>query len=39
MDIESQIEFFFHWCVCSFDLFNWDAPSTPVEAVRAALLR
>ena len=39
MDIESQIEFFFHWCVCWFDLFNWDASSTPVEAVRAALLR
>ena len=26
VDIQSKIEFFFHWCVCLFDLLNWNAP-------------
>ncbi|MBA2435706.1 MAG: hypothetical protein H0V54_11625 [Chthoniobacterales bacterium] len=35
MDIESQIEFFIHWCVCLFELLNCNAPA---PAVGAALL-
>src|SRR6266700_5996310 len=25
VDIQSKIEFFFHWCVCLFDLLNCNA--------------
>jgi hypothetical protein len=39
VDIESKIEFLFHWCVCLFELFKLERSGTlVVPAVRAALL-
>ncbi len=36
VDIQSKIEFFFHWCVCLFELFKTATPNA--FGVGAALL-
>jgi len=39
VDIQSKIEFFFHWCGCLFELLNCNAPGPlGAPAVGAALL-
>ena len=39
VDIESKIEFFFHWCVCLFELFKLQrSRNTCAPVVGAALL-
>src|SRR5213592_4016642 len=39
VDIQSKIEFFFHWCVCLFELLNLQRSGNPrAPAVGAALL-